>query len=100
MAPAMDVCREELQASGLDLEDSKSVVWSKSGQCPPGCERWWRGGDGFVIVGAPFGRLEGVVGDAPDAVMGVTEDHDHDTVEVAVGTPSFTQRFLDAQERK
>jgi hypothetical protein len=57
MRVAVDVAREELASIGLLSNGEKTKVWAKSGRCPPGCEVWWRGPDGFVISGAPFGRV-------------------------------------------
>eukprot|EP00666_Eupelagonemidae_sp_cell4sb_P017798 gene17798-biopygen41443 len=97
MGTAMHIAGEELAAVGLIRHDEKSLVWTKSGRCPPGCAQWWRNSDGFVIVGAPFGRLSGSVGDAEEDGE---QEVDHDVVEVALGSPAFCRRFLDKQIAK
>eukprot|EP00665_Eupelagonemidae_sp_cell47_P005944 gene5945-4601_t len=94
MGTAMLIAREELGAVGLPFNDVKSLVWTETGVCPPGCEPWWKGVDGFVLVGAPFGRLEAAVNegdaadDTPDGAI------DHDVCEMAIGTSAFRERFL------
>eukprot|EP00660_Eupelagonema_oceanica_P019586 gene19586-biopygen13536 len=97
MGAAMGIAEEELRVIGLTVNHGKTMVWTKSGRCPPRCERWWKGADGFVFVGAPYGRLVGTV-DA-DATAG--EDAiDHEVLEAPEGTPAFCKRFLDTQTRK
>ena len=96
MSDAMEIARDELCVVGLELHDAKCQVWAKSGTCPTGCERWWRGAEGFVVVGAPFGRIA----DAAEVAEGRQDLVDHDAVEVALGTPQFTHTFLEKQEQK
>eukprot|EP00660_Eupelagonema_oceanica_P019729 gene19729-biopygen1267 len=80
---AMGIADEELQAVGLYLNHRKTFVWAKSGRCPRGCQRWWRDTDGFVIVGAPYGRLVGPVDAGTEAEEGA-DVVDHDIVEAPV----------------
>eukprot|EP00660_Eupelagonema_oceanica_P019647 gene19647-biopygen34296 len=100
MSVGIDVAREELARLGLELGEPKTVVWAKSGRCPGGCEAWWQGGEGFVIVGAPFCGGRAAVG------AGGSEGHedepeiDNDVREVAVGTGAFVRRFLEGQVTK
>eukprot|EP00660_Eupelagonema_oceanica_P019730 gene19730-biopygen1270 len=100
MRVGVDVAREELALLGLELGEPKTVVWAKSGRCPRGCEAWWRGGEGFVIVGAPFGRGRDAMEEGDGADLASVPEVDHDVREVAVGTTTYVRRFLEGQVAK
>eukprot|EP00660_Eupelagonema_oceanica_P019242 gene19242-biopygen33614 len=109
MGTAMAIADEELQAVGLYLNHCKTFVWAKSGRCSRGCQRWWKDTDGFVIVGATYGRLVGPVDAGTEAEEGA-DVVDHDIVEAPVASkcahlwrllpPPYTADFCrDVDER-
>ena len=85
---ARAIVTEELARVGLTTNDRKSGVFTKSGQCPPGCEDWRdniQRHDGFLLCGRPF--------DADPVALDPGEGRG-DAVVVPVGGPAYVADFL------
>jgi hypothetical protein len=86
-AGARDIVREELRGVGLGVNMDKSVVWSPSGLCPPGCEEWYASAarhDGLLVCGRPYGASLADLSYDPAGAAAVWP----------LGSPAFVDEFL------